>query len=640
MEWGPAGPCPRSWKPNQVSALAHAEWVTAEVARLVQDGAVIPVPYVPWVVNPLGVVTKRFSDKLRLVLDQRVPNKYLADFRFKLERLANLSDLARRADCALSVDLTQGYQHVDLANPAGTLPCPASPTGERAPESAREYCGFEWRGQYYVYTVLPFGLKTAPRVFSKCVGLMVRHWRRAGVRMLAYLDDWLFLTPKGVVAQRLADRIRTDCAKGGIAINEAKSQLVAVRRLKHLGFIVDFVRGSFEIPEDRWSRLHGDVRLALGRTMLRARKLNSIAGQIESFGLATGGVSRLFTRAMKAAAEAAVDAANGSWNAPVLLTDDVRDELIFWSLCDRESFRGAIFPAPEDGAAVRFACDASDKGWGALSLDPSALIAHGFFKPEEREESSTHRELRGLLHALRAFARHCAGRRVSFQVDNLNVTYIVDHGSRKPALNWLAKEVHRHCAAHDIVLALHWVPRYLNQAADDVSKLSDKEDWMLSKDEFRRLDAKWGTHDVDLFASQLNALCPVFYTKHHCPGSAGVDAFLADWSRTNNWINPPFSLIGRVISKLRADRAVATLIVPQWTGRYWWPLIAPQSGVLADFVTDWEWLPRRTGLFCSGELSGNAVDSPPPAWGVLALRVDFRADVAARRLAAADRRFL
>lgn len=64
------------------------------------------------------------------------------------------------------------------------------------------------------------------------------------------------------------------------------------------------------------------------------------------------------------------------------------------------------------------ACDASDKGWGEFSLDPARLIAHGFFTPDERMESSTHREQHGIMRSLRAFVRFCLDKKVAVQVDN------------------------------------------------------------------------------------------------------------------------------------------------------------------------------------------------------------------------------
>ncbi len=59
--------------------------------------------------------------------------------------------------------------------------------------SSRTYHGFGWGGHWYTYQVLPFGLRTAPRVFAKTFNVLVRHWRGQGIGMLAYLDDWLFL---------------------------------------------------------------------------------------------------------------------------------------------------------------------------------------------------------------------------------------------------------------------------------------------------------------------------------------------------------------------------------------------------------------------------------------------------------------
>jgi hypothetical protein len=45
--------------------------------------------------------------------------------------------------------------------------------------------------------VLPFGLSVAPLIFTKCMRELVGFWRSGGLRLLVYLDDFLFLFLKG-----------------------------------------------------------------------------------------------------------------------------------------------------------------------------------------------------------------------------------------------------------------------------------------------------------------------------------------------------------------------------------------------------------------------------------------------------------
>ena len=182
-------------------------------------------------------------------------------------------------------------------------------------------------------------------------------------------------------------------------------------------------------------------------------------------------------------------------------------------------------------------------------------------------ESSTHREIRGVWYALQPFEINCSGRSVLVQVDNQNVSRIFVHGSSKEVLAELAKRMHIWCASRRISVSIRWVPREFNTHADALSKVPDRDDWRLHPRFFRTLDAHWGPHTVDAFANDRNSHCVRFYSKYHCPGSAGVDAFLQPWYRDRIWANPPFGAIGKILSKIQSEGAAGTLIVPVWPAR-------------------------------------------------------------------------
>ena len=57
-----------------------------------------------------------------------------------------------------------------------------------------KYFRFMKAGKTYQFRVLPFGLSTAPREFTKTLAPVVQLLRTQGIRAHAYLDDWIIRT--------------------------------------------------------------------------------------------------------------------------------------------------------------------------------------------------------------------------------------------------------------------------------------------------------------------------------------------------------------------------------------------------------------------------------------------------------------
>jgi hypothetical protein len=167
----PPGPFFQS---NHPSAFEHADFVTEAVSILVATEAAIQVQFQPFIVSPLGVVPKGI-DKLRMILDLRYINSFLKVQRFKYESVCEVAQLAKLKDYLLTIDLKSGYHHVDIH-----------------PEFW-QYLGFEWHGKFYVFCQLPFGLATACFVVTKILKQLVQYWRSMGIRLIPYIDDFLFI---------------------------------------------------------------------------------------------------------------------------------------------------------------------------------------------------------------------------------------------------------------------------------------------------------------------------------------------------------------------------------------------------------------------------------------------------------------
>lgn len=121
-----------------------------------------------------------------------------------------------------SVDLESAYHHVEIH------------------DSSWQNLGFEWQGKQYLFTVLPFGLSSACWVFTKLTRELVGHWRAQGVRLIHYLDDFLFAVARDSDGgysnfYRVQKHILQDIKDAGFSLSELKLQLDPRQSIPFLG---------------------------------------------------------------------------------------------------------------------------------------------------------------------------------------------------------------------------------------------------------------------------------------------------------------------------------------------------------------------------------------------------------------------
>ena len=213
--------------------------------------------------------------------------------------------------------------------------------------------------------------------------------------------------------------------------------------------------------------------------------------------------------------------------------------------------------------------------------------------------------------------------RLCWFTDNQNVAHILQVGSKKLHLQAVALKVFKMSIQYQIRLEPEWIPREMNEKADLLSRIVDRDDWCINPAIFAWLDSIWGPHTVGRFADYNNHQLPRFNSRCWNPGSDAVDTFTVNWGAENNWWCPPVDLIPRVIVNAQACNDGGTLIVPEWKISPFWPVLHPAMEKFADFVLEIQELPLSEFLILPGVSGCTLFNSKLPNTRVLALHCDF-----------------
>ena len=157
-----------------------------------------------------------------------------------------------------------------------------------------------------------------------------------------------------------------------------------------------------------------------------------------------------------------------------------------------------------------------DHAYGATLWEKGIADGHidisNMLPAEVMEESSTYRELCAILRAIQKLKNPLASKKVKrllIRTDSQSAFWILLKGrSHKQPLHELARDIFFHLLDMGITWKVEWIPRGLNQHADYLSKIIDKNDWMVSLHLFYMLEQRWGPHTMDRMASSTNAMLP------------------------------------------------------------------------------------------------------------------------------------
>ena len=584
---------------NHCSTRTHRDFVEGAVRDLLANCCILKVEKQPVVCSPLSVVSSS-TGKQRLVLNLRYLNQYMHVVKFKYEDLRTAALMFEIHEYLFKFDLKSGYHHVDIH------------------PDHYQFLGFQWENKgepcYYVFSVLPFGLCTAPYLFTKLMRPLIKLWRGKGLKAIIYLDDGIVSVKGERQAREASVLVKRDLERAGFVINIEKSCWVPSHIIDWLGFRIDLAKGVFSVPPEKLDALKAVVKHVRGSPTVPARQLASVIGKIISMSLGLGPIARLMTRSLYASLNKRT-----AWCQRLQLSEEASRELEFW-VDQLPNFNGqAIWPRP---SAVRFAySDASSSGYGGYLVEHGNLVANGQWSSEEAAQSSTWRELRAVRCVLEAFQGKLQDERIRWFTDNQNVVRIIQQGSGKPALQVEALAIFSICVGNRIRMEPEWVPREQNQLADYYSRLVDFDDYRLNPAIFEWLNSVWGPYTIDRFASAHNAQLGRFNSRFGTPGSEAVDTFTCDWSGENNWWFPPVCLVPRTIRHAQRTKAFGTLIVPQWLSAPFWPILFPNGYDPVQFIMDWVELPMMGELILPG-LSGANLFNGPPNTPVLAIQIN------------------
>ena len=468
---------------NNRSALNNKDFVSHEIASLVDLGCVIELSNPPEVVNPLTVAD---NGKKRLVLDLRHVNKHIFKFAVKYEGLEQLSSFMTSNCFAINFDLKSGYHHVDIF-----------------PEH-QKYLGFAWHDgtkiRYFKFTVMPFGLSSACGLFTKLLKPLVKRWRNQSKSCVVYLDDGICIAKSEEVLRQQSREIRMDLSNSGFIINESKSLFSPQSKLQWLGFLIDFQNAKIYIPENKILDIVQRLRTCLMSEVINLSYLATIVGKLIAIEPAVGSVAQLMTRAM----QRQIADNNENYFINISLSKQSLGEVKFWIENLTKLHGKTVLDVKHD---VIVYSDASATGGAGYINDRKDEVCKFSWTKTEEETSSTHRELLAIFYTIQSLETELKGKKAAWLSDSANACRILKYGSMNQSTNTIALQIYSLCVKLNVTIFPSWIPRSENEWADFHSKSVDTDAWEVSEKIFAYFDHLWGRHTYDRFANSENKKC-------------------------------------------------------------------------------------------------------------------------------------
>ncbi|KZS13077.1 Uncharacterized protein APZ42_021816 [Daphnia magna] len=467
-----------------------------------------------------------------------------------MEGMDLLHEMIRQDDFFVKIDLKDAYLTVPIHH------------------GHRKYFQIRWADILYQFRCLPFGLASAPWIFTKLLKPVITFLRKQGLRSIIYLDDILILnaSEKGAGQEyQLAISVLEIC---GFLINLEKSVGVLSQVMEYLGLIIDSRSLSLGLRREKIVEIRDLCLAMLRRESVSLREIAKILGNLV-WAVKAIPFAQAHYRGIQMQYIEGCKTFGNSLQSTVSLDSKSKQDLVWWATNGIRS-NGKPMSATEPDLIIY--SDASLSGWGAVFNEVST---RGPWTLADQKRHINELELLAALNALKAFTSRLRNSTIRLMLDNFTAVHYINKsgGTKSPALSAITAEIVAWCEERTFSIRAVHLPGILNFLADRQSRMQhETSDWKLQESTFQQNMALWD-RKIDLFAANWNRQLDLFVSWKPQPEATAVDAFTLSWNELPGYAFPPFNLIFKCLSKIRKDKAELVLVAPVWQAQPWWPTI-------------------------------------------------------------------
>lgn len=500
-------------------------------------------------ISSVFLVPKPNGDK-RFILNLKCLNKFIETKHFKMEDYRTASKLISHHCYMGLIDLKDAYFLVPVH------------------KQQRKYLRFEYNGHLYEFNCLPFGLCTAPFVFTKLLKPIMEFLRKTHhLISVVYLDDIFCIDRTFDECKNNLTITKTLFESLGFLINFEKSCLVPKTQCKFLGFVFDSEKLFLKLPDDKKSKIRQRINIAIKTKKCKLREFAQFIGLIVSACPAVQ-YSWLYTKYFEQFKYLCL-LDNYNYEQVIEIPEKLKIDMIWWL----KNIEDGHSPISFNEFDLEVFSDASSTGWGAYCNKNKCF---GHWKDNEKTLHINELELKAAFLALKCFAKNLYRSHILLRIDNVTAISCINRmGSvQYEHLNIISRAIWQWCEVRKITIFASYINTKDNIEADKLSrkKFQDTE-WELNNIAYEKITHCFGLPEIDLFASRCNAKCPMYVTWKKDPEAVSVDAFTISWKNKFFYAFPPFALIAKVLQKIVREKADGIIVVPYWPTQPWFPLL-------------------------------------------------------------------
>ena len=490
--------------------------IEKEILTLLQKNAIEKVPENEKSLGFYSTIflTKKKSGGLRPILNLSNLNLYLQRFHFRMETLRSIIKSLQQGEWTIALDLTDAYFHVPIR------------------PSHRRYLRFCFNGQCYQYRALPFGLSTAPRLFTKVVQVIAGHLRQESIHCHQYLDDWLLKNKSRSLLLAQAQKAIDVTVKLGFLINKEKSNLRPSQSFVYLGAHFDLKLGRVFLTQERSVLIQDLIGLFRLHEYLPAQTFLKLLGTMASCIDVIPYGDICIMRPIQMYLLFYWKPSQRDVQSLIPVSSQLISHLEWWTI-PQNLFKGVPLSPPSPDMVLT--TDASKSGWGAHLDD---LTVQGVWSSQEQQLHiqriwSCWQFAMHFKHFLKLYSRES---NVLVKSDNSTViAYINNQGGTKSTdlcmILWHVDAVETY-RRRDVTLTSSHIPGVKNTLADVLSrKIFQHREWSLNDSVLRQNLLQYGDLPQSTFSHRTTTTrSPVYCSWIPSRRALSGDALVISWS--------------------------------------------------------------------------------------------------------------